>query len=281
MKATDKAGHVAAPNRRIESRGAVARLLQGLAFRLSPFALIILGWQLLASSNTFPPYLFPSPTSVAETLFEATFVTGTLLQQLVQSAIRVFLGYIPGIGGALLLGVAMGSSPAVARFVSGPISFFNAIPALGWVPLAILWFGIGYASVTFIIFLSVFFPVLFSTLNGIRQIPREYLNVARMCEMSRFQIAWKVLIPGAMPSIVTGMRIGAAYGWRALIGAEMIASTSGIGFMMVEARQFLRSDIVVMAMITIGVIWLLIEHFVLRPLERATVEKWGVVRREG
>lgn len=245
-----------------------------------PFIILIAAWQITTMAKLFPVYLFPPPWTVVEEFYQQAFQTGELWTQLWASAQRVLIGYVPGIGGGLILGVAMGSSPAIARSASGIVKFFNAIPALGWVPLAILWFGVGYKSVAFIIFLSVFFPVLFSTLTGIATIPREYLNVARMCEVSRLAITWKVLVPGAMPSVVNGLRIGAAYGWRALIGAEMIASTSGIGFMMVQARQFLEPAIVIVGMITIGIVWLLIEFFVLRPLEKYTVHRWGLVRTD-
>src|SRR5262249_10000524 len=144
-----------------------------------PFVTLILIWGFVSELKLFPSYLFPSPLQVAESFYRETFENKTLLTNLGDSLIRVLLGYVPGIAGGLVVGLLMGLDERVARFFSGPISFFNAIPALAWVPIAILWFGIGYGSVTFIIFLSVFFPVVVNTLSGIRSIPGQYINVAK------------------------------------------------------------------------------------------------------
>jgi NitT/TauT family transport system permease protein/taurine transport system permease protein len=244
-----------------------------------PFGLIVAVWATVVQVGAYPPYLLPSPAKVAEDLYQMTVVDHSLLNNLLDSSIRLAIGYVPGIFGGLAMGVAMGVDGRVAKFTNGPIAFFNAIPALAWVPMAILWFGIGYGAVTFIIFMSVFFPVLFNTFTGIRTIPPQFINVARMCEASRLQVIWLVLIRGALPSIITGVRVGAAYGWRGMVGAEMIAAASGLGYMILNARTYLQTDVVIVGIITIGVCWLAIDRLVLATLERSTVERWGMVSK--
>lgn len=254
------------------------RRLVGLAWGLGGFVLIVLSWQVITVIGGWPEYLFPSPLVVWESFYRVAFDTGELWPNIWASSTRVLLGYIPGIGGGLILGLMMGMSPRIGALFGGVVKFFNAIPALAWIPIAVLWFGIGYESVTFIIFLSVFFPVLFSTMTGVRSIPEEYLHVARMCEVGPFGMVWRVVIPGALPSIITGIRIGAGYGWRGMVAAEMIAASSGLGFMIFNARQFLQTDVVIVGMITIGLLWTAIDYMALRPVERLTVERWGMVR---
>lgn len=260
-------------------RTAWSGVLQSAIWLVVPFIIIGAVWAMAVRFSTFPAYLLPSPAKVAADLYEMTFVDHSLIDHLIDSGIRLAIGFPPAILAGLVLGVAMGLSPAVARFCSSPITFFNAIPAIAWVPLAMLWFGIGYGPVTFIIFMSVFFPVLFNTFNGIRTIPPQFINVARMCEASPWQIIWLVLMRAALPSIITGIRIGAAYGWRGMVAAEMIASTSGLGYMILTARQYLRTDVVIVGMVTIGVCWLMMDRLLLASLERATVERWGMVTK--
>jgi ABC-type nitrate/sulfonate/bicarbonate transport system permease component len=159
-----------------------------------------------------------------------------------------------------------------------PITFFQAIPGLAWVPLAILWLGLGPAAVTFIIFNSVFFPILFNTVLGIRSIPDNMVNAALCLGASPWVLVKDVYLPGALPSIVAGVRLGAGYGWRALIGGEMIATSTGLGFMIFDARQFLGTDVVILGMVVIGILWLVLDSLILRPLEKRTVIRWGTVR---
>jgi NitT/TauT family transport system permease protein/taurine transport system permease protein len=149
---------------------------------------------------------------------------------------------------------------------------------LAWTPLAILWLGIGYEAVTFIILVSVVFPLIFNTAAGVRSISQNLINAALTLGAGQGALLREVYFPGSLASIVTGLRIGVAYGWRSLVGAEMIAATSGVGFMIFDARQFLRSDVVIVGMMMLGTTWLVLDNIILRPLEARTVERWGMVR---
>jgi taurine transport system permease protein len=203
---------------------------------------------------------------------------GEIFRHIGASMYRLGLGFIVGFLLALPLGILVGVNKAASNFFTPPTTFFQAIPGLAWVPLAILWLGIGHKAVTFIIFNSVFFPILFNTILGIRSIPENMINAAHCLGASPWILVKDVYIPGALPSIVTGVRLGVGYGWRALIGGEMIACASGLGFMIFDARQFLGTDVVILGMIVIGVLWMIIDFFVLRPLEKRTIIRWGTVR---
>ena len=251
--------------------------LYSLLTFLFPFALILVAWGLVAGARLYPEYLFPSPFMVTEKLIEMT-ASGEIFRHIGASMYRLGLGFIVGFLLALPLGILIGVNRAASNFFTPPTTFFQAIPGLAWVPLAILWLGIGHKAVTFIIFNSVFFPILFNTILGIRSIPENMVNAALCLGASPWTLVKDVYIPGALPSIVTGVRLGVGYGWRALIGGEMIATASGLGFMIFDARQFLGTDVVILGMIVIGVLWMVIDFFALRPLEKRTIIRWGTVR---
>jgi len=251
--------------------------LYSLLTFLFPFALILVAWGLVAGAKLYPEYLFPSPFRVADKLAEMT-ASGEIFRHIGASMYRLGLGFIVGFLLALPLGILIGVNKAASNFFTPPTTFFQAIPGLAWVPLAILWLGIGHKAVTFIIFNSVFFPILFNTILGIRSIPENMVNAALCLGASPWTLVKNVYLPGALPSIVTGVRLGVGYGWRALIGGEMIATASGLGFMIFDARQFLGTDVVILGMIVIGVLWMIIDFFALRPLEKRTIFRWGTVK---
>jgi len=242
-----------------------------------PFLIVLLMWQAIVSLKIFPQYLFPSPISVCEDFIAKTITTPILLVHIQDSLIRLSLGYAVGITGGLALGVAMGLNKFITRFFEPLIEFAHAIPGITWVPIAILWFGIGYKTVTFIIFLSVFFPVLYGTLTGVKTMSLKFSNVALMCGAKKWQTIAYVLLPGAMPSIMNGIRVGAAFGWRGLVASEMIAASSGLGWMIVDARSWLNTQTVILGAVIIGIFWIATDRLVLKTLEAKTIERWGMI----
>jgi NitT/TauT family transport system permease protein/taurine transport system permease protein len=251
--------------------------LYALIAFLFPLAVIVAVWALVAAVSPYPDYLFPSPGMVAVKGWEL-LLNGDVFRHSAASMFRLGLGFAVGIALALPLGILVGVNRTASALFTPPTTFFQAIPGLAWVPLAILWLGIGHKAVTFIIFNSVFFPILFNTILGIRGIPDNMVNAALTLGASPWVLVKDVYVPGALPSIVAGVRLGIGYGWRALIGGEMIATSTGLGFMIFDARQFLGTDVVILGMIVIGVLWLLVDTMILRPLERRTVLRWGTVR---
>jgi taurine transport system permease protein len=243
-----------------------------------PFAVLVAIWLLLAESRIMPRMFLPSPIAVAATLWEL-LLDGRLLTNVAHSLGRLLIGGAVSVVLGVGLGVVLGLNRGLARFLEPPISFLNALSGIAWIPLAILWFGIGPASVTFILWNSIFFLVMFNTLLGVRSVPLIYEQALRTLGAGRLQIIRDVLLPGALPNIALGLRMGLGFGWRALIAAEMIGATTGLGFMIFNASYFLRSDVILAGILVIGVIWLATERLLLVPLERWTIERWGLVSR--
>ncbi len=244
---------------------------------LLPFGFLFGIWALIAAGKFYPAYLFPSPFQVIEAGIEL-FLNGEIVRHIAASMFRLGLGFIAGFTMGIPLGILIGTNKRVSAFFVPLLTFFQAIPGLAWIPLAILWLGLGYKAVTFIIFNAVFFPILFNTVMGIRSIPENMINAALTLGANWKVLVREVYVPGALPSIVTGVRLGVGYGWRALIGGEMIATTSGLGFLIFDARQFLASDVVILGMVVIGILWVTIDTLILKPIEKRTILRWGTIR---
>ena len=246
-----------------------------VAWHTLPFVPILAIWQGVVFLGLYPHYLLPDPLSVLSAFVEHTR-SGALWVHMRDSIWRLLLGVLIGGSAGIVLGITMGISRIIARFFSPIITLGQAIPGLAWIPLAILWFGLGTGAIVFIIFASVFFPVLFNTVSGIQTVPQVLLNAALTLGATRLQVI-KEAVLGALPSLIMGLRIGIGYGWRALVGGEMLAGATGLGFMIFNARQFLESEVVIVGMLTIGVSFLILDSLLLRPFEQKTVERWGIV----
>ncbi len=177
------------------------------------------------------------------------------------------------------LGLLLGMSRRVAEFVHPVLNFFQSVSGIAWLPLMLVWFGFGERTILVAINYTVLFPVVFNALLGVRSVPPLYASALRTLGASRWRIARDVLIPGALPNIATGLRLGLAYGWRALIAAEMLVGAHGLGFMIFSAQSFHLTARIVLGMSVIGALWVLLDYFVLRPLEEATIARWGLVQR--
>ena len=223
-----------------------------------PFAVLVLAWAALARSGWLPPVFLPPPAEVARTAGEM-LADGSLWAHVGASLGRV----------------------AVEPVLEPIAGFFNSLSGIAWLPLAITWFGLGWLSVTFILFNTIFFLVFFNTLVGVRTVPRILEQAVRTLGGRRRHLILQVLIPGALPSIVTGIRLGVGFGWRALIAAEMIATTTGLGYLIYDAANFHRTDTILVGIIAIGTLWLATDRLLLIPVERWTVERWGLVSRTG
>lgn len=250
-----------------------------LAWVVFPFASAILVWQLIVMAALVPKLWLPSPLAVWNAFMELV-ATGTYLQHIQASLGRLLIGIVVSGVLGISLGVAMGLRRGFAEFVEPLINFLNALSGIVWIPLAILWFGLGVVTVTFVIWNAMFFLILFNTLVGVKSVPRIYESALLTMGGSRWAVIRDVLLPGALPNIVTGMRLGMAFGWRALIAAELFAASSGLGYMIYVAGYQFRSDIIIMGLITIGTIWLVIDRLVLVPFERWTIQRWRLVTAE-
>lgn len=188
-----------------------------------------------------------------------------------------------GVGFGLAIGLPMGFVVAMSRWarrLTWPLLlFFQAIADIAWLPIVIVWFGFSLTAVTFVIVYTIVFPLMLSIVAGVEQVQGDLVRAARSLGAGRFQVFTEVIVPGALPSIASGIRTGLGYGWRALVAAEIIVGTSGIGFMMFDARRVGDVTEVFVGMIVLGILWFALDALVLAPFERATVERWGLVRR--
>jgi len=243
-----------------------------------PFAVLLVLWAVLVPYLNVNPRLFPTLGSVVQAAIES-MRDGSLPAHIGASLLRVFVGTLLALAVAIPLGVLMGVSPVVSGFLTPLFRFFSVLAGIAWIPIASLWFGYGFGAITFIIFNAVFFIVTYNTLLGVSTIPREVRNAAASLGAGRAAMLTEVLLPGALPNIVTGIRTGLGFAWRGLIAAEMIATNVGLGYMLFVARDFYRTEVIVLGMIVIGVLWLLLDRLLLAPLERRTIERWGMVQR--
>jgi len=230
--------------------------------RIIPPIVLLLAWQLLSATGVIPAFKLPSPVQVAAGLVDL-IVTGMppghpLHLHVYYSLQRVLLGYALALATAVPLGLLMGWSRTVCAMIEPLVEIVRPIPPLAWIPLSILWFGIGIKSAAFIIFLGAFFPILLNTINGVRGIEPVLIEAARMLNAGRRFFFLNVLVPGAMPSILTGMRIGIGVGWMSLVAAEFtgVRQGYGLGYMIMTARDIQRSDEIIAGMLVIGAIGL-------------------------
>ncbi|MDR2617821.1 MAG: ABC transporter permease [Treponema sp.] len=227
----------------------------------APVLLIVL-WQSLSSAGVFIEVVLPSPVNVVKGILKISR-DGTLLIDLKASGYRVLVGYFWGALIGITLGFASGLSKLVERFVSPLVDVMRQIPMMAWIPLIILWFGIGELSKYIIIGKSVFVPIFVNTLQGIRGVSNDYIEVAAVLEVPYFKRLFKVILPSAMPLIFTGLRLGAGFAWMAVVAAEMLAGLSGLGYGLLHARDFLESDKLIGLMVVIGVLGFIIDRGIL------------------
>jgi taurine transport system permease protein len=252
--------------------------LAGAAMFVAPLLALVAIWAIVVPLFDVNPRIFPSLASVADAAAD-TIRDGSLIRHIGASLLRVGLGTFIGVVTAVPLGIAMGVSPTVSSFLTPLFRFFSVLAGIAWIPIATLWFGYGFGAIVFVIFNAVFFVVAYNTLLGVSTIPMTIRNAAASLGAGRWALLTEVLLPGALPNIVTGIRTGLGFAWRGLIAAEMIATNVGLGYMLFVARDFYRTEVIVLGMIVIGLLWLLIDRLLLVPLERATIERWGLVRR--
>ena len=253
------------------------RLYSAFKFAL-PLVLLLIFWEFCVQFFQVNARVFPSIGAVFNAGLEAVN-DGSIFNHIAASLGRVAVGTLLAVVVSIPLGVAMGLNPIVSDFLSPLFRFFSVLAGIAWIPIATLWFGYGFGAITFVIFNAVFFVVTYNTLLGVASIPMPLRNAAASLGANGWTLLTQVILPGALPNIVTGIRTGLGFAWRGLIAAEMIATNVGLGYMLFLARDFYKTEVIVLGMIIIGLIWLAIDRLILAPVERATIERWGMVRR--
>lgn len=252
-----------------------SRISAALIF-IAPLAVLVALWAIIVPVLGVRPQIFPSVAAVGTAGLES-LIDGSLLRHVMASVSRVAIGTVLAVLVAVPLGILMGVSRGVSAFLTPLMRFFSVLAGIAWIPIATLWFGYGFGAIVFVIFNAVFFVVAYNTLLGVSTIPMTLRHAAASLGAGRRAMLADVLLPGALPNIVTGVRTGLGFAWRGLIAAEMIATDVGLGYMLFVARDFYQTEVIVLGMIVIGTLWLLIDRLLLVPLERATIERWGLV----
>lgn len=255
-------------------RGALA----GRGLSLTPFVLLAAAWVLAPLLLEYPRYVLPPVGDIWARLVQ-TLREGTLIMHTGDSLLRLAIGFLVGNGLAIPLGIAIALNRHVADLLRPVLTFLQSIAGIAWIPLAIVWFGIGNGAVVFVIANIVFFSVIYNTVLGVQSIPLALRRAVLSHGGRGVQVFTELLLPGALVQIILGLRTSVALGWRALVAAEMLAGASGLGYMTIEAVQWYKTDVVILGMILIGVLWLALDRLLFVPLERATVIRWGVVQR--
>ena len=254
-----------------------------------PFLVLIGLWWMNTYFGWLAPVFIPPIADVAEAVvflqedcpsWGAAFSmhTDCLMTNHVFSSIgRMVLAAVVGIPFGIAFGVLAGMNRTVSNFLE-PIGIFaNSISGIAWIPLAIVWFGVGWVTTLFIMLNTIFWLVFFNTMMGVRGVSRVYEHGILTLGANRWNVITQVYFPGAMPSIITGIRMAMGFGWRALIAAEMIGGDSGLGFMILVSAMEFKIEEVFLGVITISIIWMATDGYLLKPLEKWTIHRWGLV----
>jgi NitT/TauT family transport system permease protein len=235
-------------------------------------AALLIAWQIAIQRH--PGDLLPSPWAVAGGLGDL-LQHGLLFKYVVASLFRVSWGYALAVVLAIPLGLTIGWYPRAEMALGPMIQFIRPISPLAWIPIAILWFGVGDLAAIFLIFLACFFPLLLTAIDAVRNIPQVYLNAGRNFGLRPFDLISRVLYPAVVPQLIIGLRITLGIAWLVVVAAEMIAVSSGLGFLIVDARNAgNRYDLVVAGMLIIGIIGLLLDTGI-RSFEKVPSFRWS------
>ncbi|MDH5764445.1 MAG: ABC transporter permease [Gammaproteobacteria bacterium] len=240
------------------------------------FSVIIALWELVVVYGQWSVQVFPGPVAVMNSFYEL-IMNGKLLKDSVASLYRVTIGFYLGALLGIPLGIMIGRVQVFKYLFNPLIQFMRPISPLAWIPLSMLWFGIGDQPAIFLIFLSSFFPIVVSTAIAVERINPIYFQVAANFNFTRMERLSKVVIPAIVPEVVTALRLTVAIAWLVVVAAEMIAVQSGLGYLILDSRNALRMDYVMVGMIVIGIIGLILDiiMYELSQIESVVASRFG------
>lgn len=243
----------------------------------APFLVVGALWEIVAQSGVFPPRLFPPLEEVAATFARLT-AAGILPHHAALTLWRLAAGFAIAALAGVLLGIAMGRSRRAEAFLLPLVSIGAPVPGLAYAPLFLLWFGLGDSGAIVLVGFVALFPVVLNTWTGVKAVKEIWLRAAQTMGADDRRLFRHVILPGAAPYILTGLRLGLAQAWRILVAVEMLAAVPwGLGWLIFGAREFLNTDAMLAGIATIAILGLALENLVFRPIERYTVVRWGMM----
>jgi ABC-type nitrate/sulfonate/bicarbonate transport system permease component len=256
----------------------VHRHIKERALATIPFIFIFILWIVVVYFNGMPNWFLPSPLKVAQT-FGELMKNGTILKIIVDTVINLLPPYLLAVVASFVFGILIGTNKTLRQIFFPFISTLYPIPSLAWLPFIIIIFGFTRQSVWILLFISSFLKMIYNMIAGVRNINTIWILVAKNLGLKKWQIIYKVIIPGALPNIITGMRIGFGAIWRSVIGAEMLVTgAGGLGKFIWTAQWTYSFDKVLVGILLIAIIGLTIELVVFKKIEAITLEKWGTVQ---
>ncbi|MGQ0525965.1 MAG: ABC transporter permease [Betaproteobacteria bacterium] len=257
--------------------GRVKTLGANAGWLIAPFLVVGTVWEIVARAGIFPPKLFPSLATVFEA-FVRLSASGLLWANTEGTLVRLALGFLLAAVVGVLLGIAMGRYRLVEDVFLPLVSIGYPIPGLAYAPLFVLWFGLGDLPTILLVGVASSFAVIINTWKGVRAVNKIWIRAAEVMGASDRQLFRHVILPGSLPYILTGMRLGLAQAWRILVAVEMLTAVPmGLGWMIFGAQEFLNTDVMLAGVAAIGIIGLLLEKQVFERLERYTVVRWGML----
>ncbi len=225
------------------------KILRGLALPAAG----LLFWLIGSHYNLFNSYIVPAPQKVLAAFIKIT-ASGYLLDGIFISLARVLCGFVIAALLACILALLLYIFPAFQAYMRPSLDFIRHIPPLAIISLLILWFGIGETPKIVVVALASFFPIFLNLCNGIEQCDQKLIEVGRAARMNEWNLFARIIFPSLIPSIMVGLQLGLSYGWRSLVGAELIAASSGLGYMIMEARELAKSDVIIIGVLVLGII---------------------------
>src|SRR3954468_15860605 len=257
--------------------GTAAEWGRGFLRGAFPFVVVLGLWEIVAHADLFPPRLFPPLEKVAEAFVRLT-VAGILPHHTWDTLLRLLAGFGIAALVGVTVGIAMGRSRRAEDILLPLVSIGAPIPGLAYAPLFLLWFGLGNVTAVLLVGFVSAFPIIFNTWTGVKAVKEIWVRSALAMGADNRRLLHHIILPGALPYILTGLRLGLAQAWRILVGVEMLAAVPwGLGWMIFGAREFLNTDVMLTGVAVIGVIGLALEKLVFQRLEQFTVVRWGMM----
>ncbi len=246
-----------------------------LSKKIGFYIVLVIAWQIISLSNIWPDNIFPSPYEVGEDLVYMAS-DGSLFYGIGTTIMRLIVGLAMAIAGGIFLGIIMARIETVNQTIGSLVLGLQSIPSIAWVPLAILWFGLTDAGIIFVTAIGAVFAVTINTYTGIKNIDPHYIEAARNMGAKGTQLISNVLIPAAFPYMISGFKQGWAFAWRGVIGAELLFSFLGLGFLLNVGRQLNEVSQVIAIMLIIMLIGMAVDGFIFKKIEDKVMSRWGL-----